>query len=69
VAEISLAGTDVSVTASIGVVGFPDHATSLDRLEWLADAALYLAKRQGRNRVELADPAAAGSPDGLAAQA
>jgi diguanylate cyclase (GGDEF)-like protein len=69
VAEISLAGTDVSVTASIGVVGFPDHATSLDRLEWLADAALYLAKRQGRNRVELADPAAADSPDGLAAQA
>ena len=69
VAEISVAGTDVSVTASIGVVGFPDHATSLDRLEWLADAALYLAKRQGRNRVELADPAAADSPDGLAAQA
>ena len=69
VAEISVAGSDVSVTASIGVVGFPDHATSLDRLEWLADAALYLAKRQGRNRVELADPAAADSPDGLAAQA
>jgi diguanylate cyclase (GGDEF)-like protein len=69
VAEISVGGTDVSVTASIGVVGFPDHATSLDRLEWLADAALYLAKRQGRNRVELADPAAADSPDGLAAQA
>jgi diguanylate cyclase (GGDEF)-like protein len=69
VAEISVAGTDVSVTASIGVVGFPDHATSLDRLEWLADAALYLAKRQGRNRVELADPAAADSPDGLATQA
>jgi diguanylate cyclase (GGDEF)-like protein len=58
VEEISLPGTDVSVTASLGVVGFPDHATSLDRLEWLADAALYLAKRQGRNRVELADPAA-----------
>jgi diguanylate cyclase (GGDEF)-like protein len=66
VAEISLAGTDVSVTASIGVAGFPDHATSLDRLEWLADAALYLAKRQGRNRVELADAAYADSPDGLA---
>jgi diguanylate cyclase (GGDEF)-like protein len=58
VAEISLPGTEVSVTTSIGVVGFPDHATTLDRLERLADAALYLAKRQGRNRVELADPAA-----------
>jgi diguanylate cyclase (GGDEF)-like protein len=68
VAEISLAGADASVTASIGVAGFPDHATSLDRLEWLADAALYLAKRQGRNRVELADPAAADSPDGVAGE-
>ena len=58
VAGITLPGSDVSVTASIGVVGFPDHATTLDRLEWLADAALYIAKRQGRNRVEVADPAA-----------
>jgi diguanylate cyclase (GGDEF)-like protein len=64
VEEISLPGTDVSVTASLGVVGFPDHATTLDRLEWLADAALYLAKRQGRNRVELADPGAGDTPDG-----
>ena len=55
VAEISLPGSDVSVTASIGVAGFPDHASTLDRLERLADAALYLAKRQGRNRVELAN--------------
>jgi diguanylate cyclase (GGDEF)-like protein len=59
VAEISLPGADVSVTASLGVVGFPDHATTLDRLERLADAALYTAKRGGRNRVELADPASA----------
>jgi diguanylate cyclase (GGDEF)-like protein len=57
-AEISLPGTDVSVTASLGVVGFPDHASTLDRLERLADAALYVAKREGRNRVELADPGA-----------
>ena len=56
VAEISLPGTDVSVTASIGVAGFPGQASTLDRLERLADAALYLAKRQGRNRVELAGP-------------
>ena len=54
IAEISLPGTDVDVTASIGVAGFPDHASTQDRLERLADAALYLAKRQGRNRVELA---------------
>jgi diguanylate cyclase (GGDEF)-like protein len=54
IAEISLPGSDVTVTASIGVAGYPDHASTLDRLERLADAALYLAKRQGRNRVELA---------------
>jgi diguanylate cyclase (GGDEF)-like protein len=60
IAEISLHGSDVSVTASIGVAVFPHHASSPDRLERLADAALYLAKRQGRNRVELAEPAPAG---------
>jgi diguanylate cyclase (GGDEF)-like protein len=54
IAEITLPGTDVPVTASIGVAGFPRHASTLDRLERLADAALYVAKRQGRNRVELA---------------
>jgi diguanylate cyclase (GGDEF)-like protein len=56
IAEISLPGTDVSVTASIGVSGFPAHASTLERLERLADAALYVAKRQGRNRVEVAEP-------------
>ncbi len=56
IAEISLPGTDVSVTASIGVGSFPHHGSTLERLERLADAALYLAKRQGRNRVELAEP-------------
>jgi diguanylate cyclase (GGDEF)-like protein len=67
IAEISLPGSDVKVTTSIGVAGFPDHAATLDRLERLADAALYLAKRHGRNRVELAEPtavvAAAGLPE------
>ena len=44
----------VPVTVSVGVAGFPGHASTLGRLERLADAALYVAKRQGRNRVELA---------------
>jgi len=65
IAEISLPGIDVSVTISIGVSGFPDHASTLDRLERLADAALYLAKRLGRNRVELAEPMAGNAPAGL----
>jgi diguanylate cyclase (GGDEF)-like protein len=58
IAEISLPGADVNVTTSIGVAVFPDHGSTLDRLERLADAALYLAKRHGRNRVELAEPTA-----------
>ena len=59
IAEVTLPGTDVPVTVSIGVAGFPGHASTLDRLERLADAALYVAKRRGRNRVELAESAAA----------
>lgn len=55
IGEIHLQGSDVKVTTSIGVASFPEHAGTPDRLERLADAALYLAKRQGRNCVELAD--------------
>ena len=54
IAEVTVPGTDVPVTVSVGVAGFPGHANTLERLDRLADAALYVAKRQGRNRVELA---------------
>jgi diguanylate cyclase (GGDEF)-like protein len=54
IAELTLPGTDVPVTVSVGVACFPDHAGTLERLEQLADAALYVAKRQGRNRIEVA---------------
>ena len=64
IAEINVPGTDVPVTASVGVAGFPDHASTLERLERLADAALYVAKRQGRNRVELASAEAGSDPPG-----
>ena len=56
IAEMSLSGADATVTVSVGVAGYPEHASTPDRLARLADAALYLAKRQGRNRVELAEP-------------
>jgi diguanylate cyclase len=56
IADLTVPGTDVSVTASLGVAGYPEHANSSERLERLADAALYVAKRQGRDRTEVADP-------------
>lgn len=60
IADISLPGIGASVTASVGVAAYPEHATAVERLERLADSALYVAKRGGRNRVETAthtDPA------------
>jgi diguanylate cyclase (GGDEF)-like protein len=57
IGDIALPGINVSVTGSFGVAAYPDHASTLERLERLADAALYVAKRSGRNRTEIADPA------------
>jgi diguanylate cyclase (GGDEF)-like protein len=44
-----------SITASIGVAVYPDHATDRVELVSAADQALYQAKRTGRDRVVLAD--------------
>jgi diguanylate cyclase (GGDEF)-like protein len=54
IADISLPGLELSITASIGIATYPEHAISVERLERLADAALYLAKRSGRDRAEVA---------------
>ena len=56
IAEITIPGTDVHLTASVGIAIYPDHGTTTERLERLADAALYVAKRTGRNRIEIAAP-------------
>ncbi len=56
IAEIILPGLDLRVTASVGVAAYPVHATGAEQLERLADSALYVAKRSGRNRVEVAAP-------------
>jgi diguanylate cyclase (GGDEF)-like protein len=47
------------ITASFGVASFPTEAMDKTALVAAADAALYRAKRGGRNRVERAEPATA----------
>ncbi len=58
-------GRQWPLSASFGVAAVPDTSRSIGNLAAQADAALMIAKRDGRNRVELArrlDP----SPAGLA---
>lgn len=43
------------VTVSIGVAELPQHGTTPKTLLEAADAALYRAKREGRDRVVVAD--------------
>ena len=51
------AGAPVSITVSIGVASWPALANSAQALVAAADAALYAAKRSGRNRVVRYEPA------------
>jgi len=51
------------VTISVGVAVLPDHGTSQNELLRAADAALYLAKKEGRNRVVIADRQQDKGPD------
>lgn len=43
-----------SVSMSIGVAAFPDHGATVEQLILAADAAMYRAKAQGRDRVVVA---------------
>ena len=47
-------GTPWALTASFGVASCPETSRHVDNLIAQADAALYTAKKEGRNRVVLA---------------
>ncbi len=50
--EIVFEGLDViKVTASLGIAAFPENARSQQQLLDMADRALYLSKRMGRNQI------------------
>jgi diguanylate cyclase (GGDEF)-like protein len=44
-----------SITLSLGVASFPEHGSTGEAVLLAADAALYAAKRAGRNKVSTAD--------------
>ncbi|MBV8162401.1 MAG: diguanylate cyclase [Acidimicrobiia bacterium] len=52
----------IPVTVSVGAAAYPDHGLSGADLLAAADAALYRAKDNGRNRVEEADPGGRPTP-------
>jgi len=54
---IEFEGQQIRVTTSVGLATFPEHADSCAELIAGADAALYQAKQNGRNRLEIAKPA------------
>lgn len=55
---------EAHVSASAGIAIFPTHGDQADSLQRAADAALYTAKREGKNRVRSAS--APGTPAALA---
>jgi diguanylate cyclase (GGDEF)-like protein/PAS domain S-box-containing protein len=51
-----ISGHQLHVSASIGISTFPDDGDSADQLLKHADAAMYQAKRQGRNMYQFFSP-------------
>jgi len=58
--SFEIGGHQIHISSSIGIAIFPEHGQDENHLLQSADAAMYLAKENGRNRVQVA--AAASSP-------
>lgn len=54
--KYQLTGGEASVTASIGLAVYPDHADSPDDLVRAADEAMYAVKIRGKNGISAAEP-------------
>lgn len=50
---VAVENAQIQIGASIGISCFPEHGTHLEALIEKADAAMYRAKRQGRNNAML----------------
>jgi len=58
VAALDLGGPERELTVSVGLATFPDDDALMEELVDKADWAMYLAKRQGRDRVLAFGPGA-----------
>jgi diguanylate cyclase (GGDEF)-like protein len=59
---------DATMSASLGIALFPAHGSDPKALLRAADAALYEAKREGKNRVKVATRAAGAAPGAAPAE-
>ena len=51
--EGGIAGGGSALTASIGIVCFPEHGDTIELLLERVDQSLYRAKNGGKNRIEV----------------